>query len=269
MTYDGYGRLLTKHVPEQNVGTATTYTYNTDDTINSITDARGASATYVYNGRDLPTSITYSAPAGITPTSTVSIAYDATGNRTSMTDGLGNKSYVYDQLSRMASESRYISDLGQSFSLNYQYNLAGELTSITDPFNAQVGYNRDNTGRVSGVTGAGYANVSTYASNIQFRATGATKHLDYGNSLKLDLVYNNRLLNTQFDVTNSGGSRVAGWQYQYGNDGLLSYSHDLRDDRLDRAYVYNQSAQIVQGISGSEARGNNVYPYTGPYKQTY
>jgi len=269
MTYDGYGRLQTKHVPEQNASTATVYAYNTDDTVQSVTDARGASATYTYNARHLVTIISYSAPAGITPTSNVSIAYDATGNRTSMTDGLGNKSYVYDQLSRMASESRYISDLGQSFSLNYQYNLAGELTSITDPFNAQVGYNHDNTGRVSGVTGAGYANVSTYASNIQFRATGATKHLDYGNSLKLDLSYNSRLLNTQFDVTNGGGSRVAGWQYQYGNDGRLSYSHDLRDDRLDRAYIYNQSTRLVQGMSGSEARGNNVYPYTGPYKQTY
>ena len=269
MTYDGYGRLQSKHVPEQNAGTATTYAYNTDDTITAITDARGASATYGYNGRDLPTSITYSAPAGITPTSTVSFSYDAVGNRASMTDGFGSKSYTYNQLSQLTAEARYISDLGQSLSLNYQYNLAGELISITDPFNAQIGYNHDSIGRVSGVTGAGFANVSTYASNLQYRASGATKHLDYGNSLKLDLSYNNRLLNTQFDLTNSGGSRVAGWQYQYGNDGRLSYSHDLRDDRLDRAYAYNQSAQLVQGISGSEARGNNVYPYTGPYKQTY
>ncbi len=269
MTYDGHGRLQSKHVPEQNAGTATVYSYNSDDTIYSVTDARGASATYSYNNRHLVNGITYSAPAGITPTANVTFSYDATGSRTSMTDGLGSRSYDYDQLSRMTSETRYISDLGQSFSLNYQYNLAGELTSITDPFNAQVGYNHDGIGRVSGVTGAGYANVSTYASNLQFRATGATKHLDYGNSLKLDLTYNNRLLNTQFDVTNGGGSRVAGWQYQYGNDGQLSYSHDLRDDRLDRAYIYNQSAQLVQGISGSEASGNNAYPYTGPYKQTY
>jgi hypothetical protein len=39
-TYDGYGRLQTRHVPEQNAGTATTWSYNTDDTIQSRTDAR-------------------------------------------------------------------------------------------------------------------------------------------------------------------------------------------------------------------------------------
>ena len=49
MTYDGYGRLKTKHVPEQNFGAATTYDYFADDTIHTITDARGASTTYAYN----------------------------------------------------------------------------------------------------------------------------------------------------------------------------------------------------------------------------
>jgi YD repeat-containing protein len=52
-SYDGYGRLQTKHVPEQNAGTTTVYVYNADDTIQSVTDARGASATYSYNNRHL------------------------------------------------------------------------------------------------------------------------------------------------------------------------------------------------------------------------
>src|SRR6185503_4725673 len=41
MTYDGYGRLKTKHEPEQIAGTATTYNYNSDDTLLSVVDARG------------------------------------------------------------------------------------------------------------------------------------------------------------------------------------------------------------------------------------
>ena len=40
ITYAGYGRLKTKHVPEQNAGANTVCTYNPDDTINTITDAR-------------------------------------------------------------------------------------------------------------------------------------------------------------------------------------------------------------------------------------
>ena len=44
--YDGYGRLYQRTTPEQ--GTAT-YAYNPDDTLASMTDARGAVATYGYN----------------------------------------------------------------------------------------------------------------------------------------------------------------------------------------------------------------------------
>jgi len=125
ISYDGYGRLQTKHVPEQQDSSGnpayTTYSYNPDDTIYSVTDVRGASATYGYNNRHLVTSINYSAPTGITPTANVTFGYDAAGNRTSMTDGLGGQSYSYDQLSRMSSETRTIAGVG-SFTLGYTYN---------------------------------------------------------------------------------------------------------------------------------------------------
>src|SRR6202008_5197287 len=61
ITYDGYGRLKTRHVPEQNSGTATSWVYNNDDTVQSITDARGAATTFTYNnGRHLPNVVTHS-----------------------------------------------------------------------------------------------------------------------------------------------------------------------------------------------------------------
>ena len=44
MTYDGYGRLSTKHVPEQrdqnNNLKYTTWTYYDDDRVNKITDGK-------------------------------------------------------------------------------------------------------------------------------------------------------------------------------------------------------------------------------------
>src|SRR5205823_3773092 len=54
--YDGYGRLRTRTTPEQG---ATTYAYNADDTIQSMTDARGVTTSYLYNNRHLPTNINY------------------------------------------------------------------------------------------------------------------------------------------------------------------------------------------------------------------
>jgi YD repeat-containing protein len=183
LAYDGYGRLSSKTTPEQ--GT-TNYTYYGDDTVQTMTDARGASRTFAYNNRDLPTSITYGVPAGVAATPNVSFSYDAAGNRTGMTDGLGSVSYVYDQISQLTSETRTFSGVG-SFSLSYGYNLSGELTSMTNPWSAQVGYNYDPVGRATGVSGSGYAGVSSYVSSIAYRAF-AVKQIGWQQSHAVDAV---------------------------------------------------------------------------------
>jgi len=82
-----------------------------------------------------------------------------------MTDGIGQVDYAYDTLSRLTSETRYFSALsssstGGNYSINYQYNLANELTSITDSFGAQIGYTRDHSWSHNAVTGSGFANIS-------------------------------------------------------------------------------------------------------------
>ena len=83
-TYDGHGRLSSRHLPEQTSGTSTVFTYRLDDTLWTKTDSRGATITYSYNGRQLPTVINYSAPAGIYVPAATTIEYDAIGNRSSM-----------------------------------------------------------------------------------------------------------------------------------------------------------------------------------------
>jgi YD repeat-containing protein len=262
MTYDGYGRLQTKHVPEQNAGTATVYAYNTDDSVQSVTDARSASATYSYNARHLVTGISYSAPAGITPTSNVSFGYDAAGNRTSMSDGLGSKSYSYNQLSQMTSETRTFTGLG-NYTIGYSYNLAGELTSLTDPASATINYSFDANGRLNAVTGSAFAGITTYASGLQYRAWGALKHLSYGNSKTLDAGYNPRLQASSFAIPG-----VMSKTYDYFADGQLRFSSEALNHRFDRSYAYDHAARITQALSGAEARGE---PTTNdrPYKQTF
>jgi YD repeat-containing protein len=98
MTYDGFGRLKTRKVPEQkadvNINGSTDHTtweYNADDTVQSITDARGITTTFGYNARHLLTSISYPpAQNGIPATSNVTYDYDAAGNRTAMSNPSGN-----------------------------------------------------------------------------------------------------------------------------------------------------------------------------------
>ena len=264
MTFDGYGRLQARHVPEQNTGTATVYAYNPDDTMQSVIDARGASATYSYNNRHLVTGITYSAPAGIPAASNVSFSYDAAGNRTSMTDGFGVKTYGYDQLSRLTSESRPFGNLGP-FALSYQYNLADELTKITDATNMSINYGYDSMGRVTGVTGSDnlYAGVSNYASNFQYRAWNGLKAMTDGIGYISSFQYNARLEPTQFQVS---GNTVT-QNYDYNNDGRIGFVHNVSDANFDRSYSYDHLGRLGQATTGATARGESSG--STPYDETF
>ncbi len=198
--YDGFGRLKTKHVPEQDAG-----------------------------------------------------------NRTSMSDGSGSVSYEFNQLSRMNSETRQFTGLSGSYKLTYEYHLAGSLKSITDPTNARVNYEIDKTGRTTAITGTSFGGVTQYASNIQYRAWNALKHLNYGNSRTLDASFNAKLQASSFNV-----SGVMSKTYAYHSDGSLRFSSDLLNHKFDRSYGYDHVARMKEAFSGAEARGEpatNDRPY--------
>ena len=260
MGYDGYGRLGSRHIPEQSTGTATVYAYNDDDTILSITDARGASATHSYNNRHLLTGVAYSAPAGITPTASATFAYDAAGNRTSMSDGLGTKTYNYDQLSRLMSETRVFTGVG-TFTVSYDYNLANQLTKITDAANTTVNYSYDLAGQLTGVTGSDtlVAGVSTYASGFQYRAWGGLKQVSVS-TLNSSFSYNSRLQTTNFSI-----SGVVNENYDYYSDGRLSFVHNATDSNFDRALSYDHLGRLTLSGAGGEAR-NDAGPI--PFSET-
>src|SRR5262249_40121532 len=139
--------------------------------------------------------------SGVPDTTDVSSAYDAVGNRISMTDGFGTQSYAYDSLSRMTSETRtFGSPLNQSFTFSYDYNLARELKTITDPWGGTVNYGIDSAGRLNNITGSGYGSVSQFASNLNYRAWGTLKSETYGNGFVESATYNNRMQMTGFEV---------------------------------------------------------------------
>ncbi|HXM47489.1 MAG TPA: hypothetical protein VN956_06435 [Pyrinomonadaceae bacterium] len=253
MSFEGYGRLQTKHLPEQNVGAATVYAYSADDTVYSVTDARNATCTYGYNGRHQVTSATHVLSGQ--PTIAVTYGYDGAGNRTSMTDGLGSKSYSYNELSQLMSEMRTITSVG-TFTLGYDYNLGGELKKISDPTNTTINYGFDSVGRLNSVNGSDnlFAGVSNYASNFQYRAFDAVKGLTYGNSKTLSVSYDDRLQPASFEVPG-----ILKKSYQRNNDSSLQFTQDqlIVNSKFDRSYNYDHLGRISTALSGAEARGQS------------
>jgi YD repeat-containing protein len=294
LTYDGYGRLKTKHVPEQSAGANTIWDYNADDTIQKITDGRGVSTNYAYDQRHLLTGVTYTAPPGsqIPVPGAITYAYDAAGNRTFMSDGAGATSYYYDSLSRLSSESRTFTGFSGTYALSYSYNLANALTVLSIPFRSQqIGYNYDAAGRLSGVTGSGFTatqvvwpntytqNVTSFASNITYRAWGGRKSMTYGNTTSEQIAYNSRLQPTTYTLNNMNYQNTnvccsyptystMTWTFDYYNDGRVKTAWDSTDDWFDRAYKYDHAGRLKEASTFRRARGLAPFPST-PYPDPY
>lgn len=293
--YDGHGRLKTQHVPAQKIDPTnpastdhTTWEYNADDTVQRITDARGASQTISYNDRHLVKGITYAVPPGssIPVTPNVTYSYDAAGNRLTMSDGFGSSSNVYDLLSRMISESRTFNDPnnptinGVVRSMGYTYNLGGQISSITDPFNATFNHGHDAAGRLVSVTGSAYAGVTTYVSSVKYRAWGAVESAAFGNTptqagqynANETVEYNARLQPTEFRLTSTTfGFRSIRENYDYYPDGRLRTLTDLDDTSgtnppatvryLSRSFAYDHAGRFwsTNGLPAQQTYEYDVF----------
>ena len=268
MSYDGHGRMKTRHYPVEDANTNTTWIYNADDSVQQTIDPRSIIANYTYNDpRGLLTNIAYQIPNGSTipATPAASFAYDNLGNRTQMTDGMGTQTYSYDRLSRMTSETRNFTNFN-SYTLNYSYGLAGQLLSISDPAEPTraVGYEYDKTGRVGKVSGGGFGGATQYLDQINYRAFGKIKAATYGSGKTMISTYDNRLRLEQFSISQTMQS-----QYQYNNDGQIKFAADQLNNTYDRSYTYDHLGQLKKARTNDEARGTPNAQYSRPYRQDY
>jgi YD repeat-containing protein len=287
MTYDGHGRLLTRKYPQESA--ATTFAYKRDDRLESVTDGRGVTNTFAFNTRHLLTGVDYGTATGVEQTPDVTYDYDEAGNRTRMVEaGQGQTDYTYDTLSRLKTETRQFAGLpNTSYSLSYEYNLAGQLKELKEVnTNTLTYYNYDSEGRPHSVTagGATYGGVTTYASAVKYRAWGAMKSLTYGNNMWLSTEYDSRMRVSRFHVggVNSPYSPTAMLSdFRYDADGGLRFASmgsatDGVVSSYDRAYKYDHAGRLVEAFTSQQA---NDYHQTGavgvgggqyvPYRQTY
>ncbi|MBK7709378.1 MAG: hypothetical protein IPJ30_27380 [Acidobacteria bacterium] len=280
MTCDGFGRLKTSHRPEQSESKNTVYNYNPDGSISNVTDGRDVVTSYQYNNLGLPTEISYSIPSGsgIPAAATVGFSYDALGNRTAMTDGLGNVQYEYNSLSQMIAETRQFSDSlplaptsNNRFKLDYVYSLSGDLSGVKDPYGKWINYGQDRIGRLASVTGTSFADVTNYLSSVDYRAWRTPKALNYGNGVRMEATFGNRLQAMDFLVTKTSPTTVLMHkQNEYYNDGNLRYIGDPVTPKFDRLFKYDFRKKLKQTRTGAEARGETEPDETKiPFRENF
>jgi hypothetical protein len=127
VSYDGYGRVKTKHVPEQQVDVNnfastnhTSWDYNADDTVQKITDARGVMTNFAYNNRRLVTSVVYDssnvpASANVSAAAAASFTIDPFGIRKNLDRMLRSGecgTFVEELINRLAATTKnpFVSD---------------------------------------------------------------------------------------------------------------------------------------------------------------
>ncbi len=120
---------------------------------------------------------------------------------------------------------------------------------------------------MTGVTGEATADNTTgnYAGNIQYRAFGQIKQMDYllpTETPEIKLGYDNRLRVNHSEVTKPNGF-VMKADFAHGNDSRVTAKNDLLDDKWDRSMKYDFAgrltfAQFGMGI-GTSNQNKRVY----------
>jgi YD repeat-containing protein len=261
--YDALSRLTSATNPES--GTVS-YGYDANSNLISKTDARGITTNYVYDALNRVTSRSYvNDPSA---TAAVSYSYDAVGvpfskgRLTSVSSTVSSYSYgEYDPLGRVKTGTQTTS--GQSYSMSYGYDLAGNMTSETYPSGRTVTTAFDGGGRVSSVNGqkTGEAN-KTYASQFGYAAHGAVSAMALGNGLWEHTSFNSRLQPVQIGLgTSVADSSKLRLDYGYGttnnNGNVLSQTITIGATVMSQSYAYDSLNRLS---SASE---------TGGWTQTY
>ena len=135
-TYDAANRLISTTDPAGHVASVT---YDHASNIATRTDANAKTTTYAYDALNRLTGITYADSS----TAPVTYAYDANGNRTTMTDGAGTESFAYDSLNRLTSDTRGADVFA------YTFDPAGNLVTRTYPGGTVTTYTYDADGRMA------------------------------------------------------------------------------------------------------------------------
>ncbi len=198
-----------------------------------------------------------------------------------MNDGPGVVDYAYNELSQMTSETRRFDDSlpgapqsNNSYQIQYTYYSDGQLKGLTEPWGVTVNYNLDKIGRLTSVTPTtAYGTTTAFASNAQYRAWGAVKHLEYGNGMQMNQTFNNRQQAVTYQLADSQ-QQVMNKFYDYYSDGSLRYIHDFLNPIHDRLNIYDHSGRIKEAKSSAEANGQTIpdgweQTQTLPYRQSY
>jgi len=214
------------------------FAYDNVGNITSYTDANGFQTQLSYDTLSRLTQIEYQ------DQSTVSFTYDLNSNRTRMDDNSPNQGdyaeYQYDCWNRLVTETRHIST--STYTVSYQYDTAGRLTTLTYPDSTEVLYSYDDLNRATEIKRyIDGVNDEVLMDNVHYNSESLLTQFDYGNDLRATFAYDSRGRAVTIDV----------------KDGETSF--------LDLDYTYDSHSNITQLVNGWRDTNSDWHSQTESY----
>ncbi len=262
--YDDLGRLTQQTTPE---GGTWNYQYNAFNLVTLRTDARGVDTAYTYDTLNRLTQVSYDVSGTSVPaTAPVSYTYGTdpvqnnNGRLVTVTDGVGSETYNYDQLGRVTQFQKVIS--GTTYTTNYAYNLAGELTSITYPSGRVLQQTYDPIGRLTSIA----SGTTTYVNQFNYNVAWQVTAFSYGNGVNTSFGYSaDRLQLTSLSYI-KGAQNLLSLGYGYGSAGgnngqILSITDSTGTQEAGRSVTYTYDT--LHRLKSAVTQGSVGFPKWG------
>ena len=189
-SYDSVGEQVSTTTPATTAapsGATTTTTYDPAGNKLTTTDPDSVTTTWTYTPLNKAATVTYSGGTA----HAVSYGYDASGNKTSMSDATGSSSYSYDPFGELITAQN-----GGGQTVSYSYDADGNQTGITYPLpgthswatTTTVSYGYNNADQLTAVTDfSGHQisitpNADALSATVSLAATGDTIYTTYDNA---------------------------------------------------------------------------------------
>lgn len=241
----------------------TTLTYDGQDRVRTVTDARGIGQTISYDNLDRVTQVVYTTP-GSTATDRVSYSYDANGNRTTRTDTVPGKAAKSSSWT-LDARNRVLSETLPEGNNTYTYDKVGNLATLTNAWGTtRYTYDAENDVKsITPPTGPAIAfdyYEHTYAA-VKF-PNGVTDAQHYDTDGRIQKI-------DQYFYNQSTYRQLARQDLNYkGTDSL----HEITDPAFNYSlkYTYDSKGRIATsyGVSEGDIFENNSYQYDNNSNRT-
>ena len=243
-TYDSRNRRIGRTLPG---GQSETFVYDNAGNVISHTDFNGKATTYSYDPSDHLLSKIPDASFGAP---SVYYSYLPSGLRSTMTDGTGVTSYLYDSADRLNQVTK------PSGTLSYSYDVLGNLSSLTTGKGTTVTYAYDQINRLASVSEAN-TGTTTYTYDNVSNVAGVA----YGNGVTHVFSSNSKNQLTTLTVK-AGTSTIASYGYTLDNAGHRLSVAESGGRVVTYAYdnVFRLTSETVAGAPAGP-NGGTSYTY--------